>query len=210
MSNERTTIELLADLNMLRQAAGKAPLSSWKASRAELLTRIAELTPGQHLGATPAPAQPAPDMSAIADAIAAAPVTKVAATAPELTVPAKRNAAIKGMVEQSIATETPTSVIDIKIASRKLSKAEKKASSHDKLRKGEKLGKKPVAAQDIKTKSPKQVTAPKSELTTFLVTIDMDPKIARAKLRRAGFSAPYQITPELKAALTGDARKKSK
>lgn len=203
MTTDRSTADLLSDLNALRIAAGKTALSSWKASRADLIERIAQMQP-----APVATAPVAADPKAIAEVINAdVPVTVIPATAPELTKPAKRNAAIAKIVNTSVEQDKPTTVIEVNKAARSL---RKEASDATKLAK---LGKvtTPKAKATKSTKAaPKTTTPSTNEFGAYLQSISMDAKIARAKLRRAGFSAPYAVTAELKAALTTDARKKAK
>lgn len=187
----------LATLNTLRSLEGKAPLAQWKNSRAELEQRIADLTPAP-VGVV-AHNPPAPDLAAVAAAIAAAPVTKVAATAPELNT--KRKDAIKKLAADAVKNDAPTSVVDIKAAGKQVARQEKKAKKALRPVTKPTTSSKKVAG---KTSTPKGT----NELGAYLVSINMDAKIARAKLRRAGFSAPYAVTADLKKALTTDSRKK--
>jgi len=211
MTTERTTADLLSTLNTLRAITGKAPLTSWKASRADLLERIEQLTPASNLSAPKTPAAPAPDLAA-AIAAAEVPVTVIPASAPELTKPATRKAAIAKIVNTAVTTDTPTTVVGVNQAARSLRKEASDATKLSKLGKvttkteTKKLKDRPAVKVTTKTTTTPAV----NELGAYLATINMDAKIARAKLRRAGFSAPYTITAELKAALAGDARKKAK
>lgn len=192
---ERSTADLLADLNTLRLANGKTELKSWKASRADLELRIQQEQPAP---TTPTPT-PAPVAADIAKALDIAvgndvPVTTVPASAPELTQPAKRKAVIKKMVDKAIETDTPTTVIDVKAAARKVKKADK--------------GTKPAKAP--KTSIPQG----KGDFAKYLESIDMEGRVARAKLRRAKIAknadGRYDLTDEVKAALASDGRKKDK
>lgn len=187
----------LATLNTLRSLEGKAPLAQWKNSRAELEQRIADLTPAP-VGVV-AHNPPAPDLAAVAAAIAAAPVTKVAATAPELNT--KRKDAIEKLASDAVKNDTPANVIDIKAASRKVAKSMKKPTKSVTSTKATVTKASPKKAA---TSTPKGT----NEFGAYLVSIKMDAKIARAKLRRAGFSAPYTVNAALKAALSSDSRKK--
>lgn len=70
----------LSTLNVLRAAAGKQPLASWKNSEAELDQRIVDLTPGQNISQRiPADPDRTEVLKAMGEAIAASdvPVTKV-------------------------------------------------------------------------------------------------------------------------------------
>lgn len=184
----------LALLNTLRAAAGKPALKSWKASMADLDQRIADLTPGQHL-VRPTSTPVSPDLAAAIEASDVKP-TIVATTAPELTKQAKRTAVIKQIADKSVKANVPTTVIDAKAAGRQLRKATKKTAP------------KKVATKTT-TKAPRATST--NEFAAYLATIDMLPKVARAKLRRANIATVngrYEVTPELKKALTSDARKK--
>lgn len=232
---ETTSIaDMLAHLNILREANGKKALSSWKNSRVELELRIGQETP------PPAPAPKSNVASAfmgalrdvmngadpdhIADTMKAhgvePKVTKVEATAPELTKPAKRKAAIDSMVNKAVVTDTPTTVIEVNKAARSL---RKEASDATKL---SKLGKVTVTAKpkkqepnpdlrkkEVKAKATKN-TAPqgKGEFAKYLESIGMEGRVARAKLRRAKIApvdGRYPLTDAVKTALASDGRKKA-
>lgn len=185
-----TIASRLETLNALRATIGKAPLTGWKNSSADLDQRIAELTPSVHIEHAPSAAV-SPDLAA---AVAASnkPVTKVPATSKELTGAAKRKAIIDQIADKSVKADKPTTVIDAKAASRQLRRVAKKTKT-------------PKAK-----KSTAVATTPRStnEFGVYLASINLDPKMARATLRRKGFSAPYTLTAELKAALKTDGRKK--
>lgn len=199
--------DMLAHLNTLRVANGKKELSSWKNSRLELELRIQQETPP----AAAAPvAAPAPDVAKVAEVIAAdVPVTKVAATAPELTKPAKRKAAIDTMVTKAVDTDTPTTVIDVKKASKGLPKLKtSKKEFNDMLEAGLKKSKKDKPAKQ-KPSTPQG----KGEFALYLESIGMEGRVARAKLRRAKIKpvdGRYPLTDAVKAALASDGRKKDK
>lgn len=183
MTTANTVAAKLALLNSLRAVAGKAPLASWKNSLAELDQRILDMTPAQDLVHVPVSAPINPDLVAIV-AASDVPVTHVPTGA---------------------TSKKPTKDLDKKAArhAAKVSKAVDKA-----------IGK--VTRTSHKTAKGKKVTieraasTPKSgnEFGAYLKAQGLDPKQARATLRRKGFSAPYALTTELKAALKADARKK--
>lgn len=183
-----TIASRLETLNALRATIGKAPLTGWKNSSADLDQRIAELTPSVHIEHAPSAAV-SPDLAA---AVAASnkPVTKVPATSKELTGAAKRKAIIDQIADKSVKADKPTTVIDAKAASRQLAKKTKTPKA-----------KKSTA---VATTTPRST----NEFGAYLASINLDPKMARATLRRKGFSAPYTLTAELKAALKTDGRKK--
>lgn len=192
--------DMLAHLNTLRVANGKKELSSWKNSRLELELRIQQETPP----AAAAPvAAPAPDVAKVAEVIAAdVPVTHVPASAPELTKPAKRKAAIDTIVKKAVDTDTPTTVIDVKKASKKAAKAAKP-----------KKDKAPTTDRVKAPKATKTATGGKGEFALYLESIGMEGRVARAKLRRAKIKpvdGRYPLTDAFKAALASDGRKKDK
>jgi len=224
-----STADLLAELNRLREANGKKPLSSWKASRVELEQRVQQEQP-----APAAPVTAAPDAAVVAKAIkpnagkaflgalrdvlnGADPdhivdtmkahgvepkVTKIEATAPELTKPAKRKAAIDAQVQKAIDTDTPTTKIDLRIKPRKQVKPTKTEKVADTAN---------AARQGKKTKTP--AATGKGEFAIYLESIGLEGRVARAKLRRAKIkpiNGRYELTDAVKAALTADGRKKTK
>lgn len=158
MSN---TTDRLNTLNVLRATVGKPALKSWKESAAKLEAAIATFSSS------------------------ASPITikKIPATAPELVVPAKRNAKIVKQADTAVKTDTPA--LSVKVPARK-------------------VGKKAT------TRTARTSTGGKSTDAFFalLKTLKLDAKQARATLRRKGFNAPYDATADVKAALASDARKK--
>lgn len=85
--------------------------------------------------------------------------------------------------------------------------AEQKAQA----KKDKKAAKKP-AAKPTPAKPAKKATATKAprsgnEFGALLTEMGLDPKQARATLRRKGFAAPYTDLKAIRAALTTDARK---
>lgn len=178
----------LALLNSLRAVAGKAPLASWKNSVAELDQRILDMTPAQDLVHVAASKPIDPDLVKI--------VTEaIDAGTPIVHVPT------------GATSKKPTKDLD-KRAAKKAAKVERAITKA--LPKVEKV--KPVKApRNAKGQVViKKSSLPKSgnEFGEFLKANKLDPKQARATLRRKGFSAPYTLTTELKAALKVDARKK--
>lgn len=118
---------------------------------------------------------------------------------PDLTVVA---AAIADAVASGKVTKLPTGA-SAAAAAKKQAKADKRTAA------------KPVAAKPAKPAAKAKRTAPANvkasgpDFAAFLATNKIDGRVARAKLRRAGFSAPYDISDKkVIAALTGDKRKK--
>lgn len=186
----------LDTLNALRAANGKKALVGWKNSEAELDQRINDETPATY---TPTVVSE-PDLAVIANSMKIAvrkskvPVTIVPATAPELVDEAKRNGVIEHIADKSVQADKPTTIIDAKAASRAVRKAAKKAK---KVTTAKKVAPTKVAA------------APRDNaFGALLVKLGLDPKKARAKLRNAGFSAPYLDLKAIEKVLTSDGRKK--
>lgn len=119
---------------------------------------------------------------------------------PDLTVVAN---AIADAVASGKVTKLPTGASAV-AAAKKQAKADKRTAT------------KPVAptkpakpAAKAKRTAPANVKASGPDFAAFLATNKIDGRVARAKLRRAGFSAPYDISDKkVIAALTGDKRKK--
>lgn len=209
----------LSTLNALRSIAGKAPLASWKNSEAELDQRIADLTPAQNLVKIPQEPDRTEVLKAMEKAVneSTVPVT-VLPPAPELKATAKRKAIIEKIAADSVAKDTPTTVIDAKATSRKLRQADKEPVVQKAAPKQEKDKK---AKADI-TESTKRTkaTAKKLHLTAKsdnafgalltelgLVT-EADKKKARQKLRKNRMGAPYTDLKTIRTILTTDGRKK--
>lgn len=214
------TPALLKHLNELREANGKKPLASWKASRDDLLLRITQEAPAP---TQPAP-QPSPDPVVIAEAVAGTPgkpipeVTHVPASTPELTQPVKRRAAINTLVTKAIDTDTPTTVVDVKAAGKLPKLKTSKKEFNDMLEAGNKKPQKDTTESAARTKKTEKkifgIDKPqgKGEFALYLESINMEGRVARAKLRRAKISpvdGRYPLTDAVKAALASDGRKKA-
>lgn len=176
----------LATLNTLRAVEGKKPLAQWKASRAELEQRIADLTPAPRVDI---PADKPVDLAA---AIAAATDVPVTIVPPGASTVAAQKKAAKVAAKAERAAKKP--------AAKKVkpSKLQRTADAANAART------KAAPAKVKKTTTTKSPTA----FAALLQELKLDAKQARATLRRKGFSAPYEVTPALRAALTTDSRKK--
>lgn len=234
MSNTELPIsDLLSTLNALRAAEGKPVLKSWKASRADLQQRIKDMTPGTHRLAQ----EPIPDTAVIAQALEGKPVPQpkpkagaflqavkdvlnganpdtitnaLTADVPVTKVPnpifdkeAERQAAINAQVDKNLKARDEDKPAPA-IKSIALPKRKQKTTPAETNAKARQI----VKESNAKAKAPKTTTTTPNEFTAYLKSIGMDAKIARAKLRRSGMSAPYIVNDALKAALTGDKRKK--
>ncbi len=198
---------LLAELNALRIANDKKPMKSWKNSIAELKQRILDESPSIVVPASSGVVSPD-----LADIISKSnvEVTQMPMTSPELKGAAKRKAIIETIADKSVKDDVPTTLIDAKAASRTIRRATIKAKAQETRDATKTATKKPSIAVPAKKAKAKVAASPKStsDFAAHLASIGMDAKVARAKLRRANFSAPYKVTAELKAALAADSRKK--
>jgi len=174
----------LALLNTLRAVAGKPALASWKNSSAELDQRILDMTPAQELVTPPTSKPINPDVVAlVSDAVkAGVKITKVPTGA---------------------TSKKPTKDLDAK-AAKKVAKVSKQVEKIVAKKDGAKVKATKKPAKKAATSTPKST----NEFGAYLAAQGLDPKQARATLRRKGFSAPYTVNQALKDALTKDARKK--
>lgn len=180
--------ELLEKLNRLRVNAGKKPLKSWKASKDSLLDAIDALKkegfvdalPGANIEAEPVTTDPE-----VAEALAK-PSPEVQHIKPGLG---------RGLGDEKYAVHSRKAVQDHRRDEKKANKAEKKELAKgevDAKKEPEKAARQKKHIEDKKAKRAAAGKAParkevgKDEITVAEIAreLGIDPKIARAKLRR--------------------------
>jgi len=184
--------EDLAKLNRLRENAGKQPLKSWKASKAKLYETIEALEAQGHTDVLPGAnvdTQPKTDDPEVAKAVNTPPEKEDPPQEPKVTK--VKSGLARGTEKDEMARNCRQSVRDDRRKEAEEAKAAKKAEKKTKPKAEDKPDKKTRQKAHIEKKRkarnappPKEKNPNEISVADIARELDIDPKVARAKLRR--------------------------